>query len=97
MANSITYLDTYFPSGMWLAWLQEQTPEDMHVKEIRLHAENIITVLDSITNIVGRDLYDHFIITRIYTFIMNKIFLRAPKIMRKVTMALAVNLLSILY
>jgi hypothetical protein len=74
---------------MWLAWLQEQIPKDMHVKEIRLHAaENILTILASIINIVGRDLYGHFIIARIFTFIMNKIFLRAPKIMRKVTMAL---------
>ena len=51
-----------------MAWLQEQTPEDMHVKEIGLHVENIITIIDSIINIVGRDLYDHFIITKIFIF-----------------------------
>ena len=91
VANSITHLDTYFLSGMWLAWLQEQIPKDMHVKEIRLHAENVLTILASIINIVGRDLYGHFTITKIFTLIMNKIFLWAPKIMRKVTMALSVN------
>ena len=36
----------------------------------------------------GRDLYIHLISTRIFTLKFNKIFIRAPKIMRNVAMGL---------
>ena len=44
---------------------------------------NLITVLGSIDNITevwgGRgDSYDHLMNMRIFTFVMNKIFIRAP-------------------
>ena len=50
-------------------------------KEIRLHAQNRLTILDSIVDIFveGGSLYDHLMGTRIFTLIMNKIFIRALK------------------
>jgi hypothetical protein len=51
--------------------------------KIGLHAQNMNTILGSIVNVIGVDLYDHLMSTRIFTLIMNKIFRGAPKIMRK--------------
>ena len=36
-----------------------------------IHAQNLLTILDSIINIIG-DLYDHFISKRISIWIMKK-------------------------
>ena len=45
----------------------------------------MIIILGSIVNIlILEDLHDHFMSTRIFTLIMNKIFIGAPKIVRKV-------------
>ena len=45
----------------------------MCLKEIGLYAQNMIIILSSIANIIG-GLYDHLMSTRIFTFLMNKIF-----------------------
>ena len=58
--------------------------KDKCLQEIALHAQNMITILVSIVNIIGGDLYDHFISMRIFALMMNKILIRALKIMRKV-------------
>ena len=50
--------------------------------EIGLHARNMYTILGSIVNIFGVDLYDHLMSTRIFTLIINKILIGAPKNMR---------------
>ena len=47
---------------------------DTCVAEIRLHAQNMINLLVSILNIIGKDIYDHSMSTRIFTFTMNKVF-----------------------
>ena len=50
----------------------------MYLKEIGLRAPNMITILGSIVNIIeaGGDVYDVYSTnTRIYTFIMIKIFI----------------------
>ena len=39
----------------------------------------MLTILNSTIDITGRDLYHHFINTRIYTLKMNMIFIQAPK------------------
>ena len=48
-------------------------------KEMRLRAQNVITIKDSIINIiggeVGEDIYDHLMSTRIFNLIMNRIFI----------------------
>ena len=53
--------------------------KDMCLNEIGLRAQNMITSLGSIVNIFGRegggDLYDHLVSTRIFTLIMDKIFI----------------------
>ena len=48
--NSVTNVNL---SDMCLVGLQEWTMKDMCLKEVRLHAINVITILDSVTNILG--------------------------------------------
>ena len=38
------------------------------LKEIELHAQNMMTILGSIGNIIGVDLDDHLMSSRIFTF-----------------------------
>ena len=54
---------------------------DMCQEENGLRAQNFLTFLILIANIIG-GLYDHSIRTRIFTWTMNKIFIAAPKIIR---------------
>ena len=49
--------------------------KDTCLKEIRLLAQNIITILGSIANIIGGDLYDHLTNTRILTLVIDKILI----------------------
>ena len=66
-------------------------------KEIELCAQNMITILGSIVNLFvvgwggGNGLYehknDHLTSTKIFTLLMNGIFIQALKIMRKVATA----------
>ena len=45
-----------------------------------LHVHNMVIIVGSIVNMIGRgDLYDHLMSSRVFTFIMNTIFIRAPK------------------
>ena len=57
----------------------------MWLKEIISHAQNTITILGSIINIMegGGVLYDCLLSMRTFTLIMNKIFIQAPQFMRK--------------
>jgi len=46
------------------------------LKEIKLHGQTMITIQNSLFNIIKNIYtYDHFMTTRIVTLIMNKIFL----------------------
>ena len=59
----------------------------MCFKKIGVHAQHITIGLGSITNIiVWGDLYDHYMSTRIVTLIMNAIFIRTSKFIRKVVL-----------
>jgi hypothetical protein len=49
--------------------------EGMCLKEIRLHAHNMLTILGSMVNTTGGDLYDRLMSMRIFTLIINKIFI----------------------
>ena len=60
----------------------------MCLEEIELLAQSVLTNLGLIFNISGEDLYGHFMSMRIFTLIMNKIFIRALKVMRKVATTL---------
>ena len=52
-------------------------------KKIRPHVQNMLTIPDSIFNMIGDPtLYDHILNTRIFALITNKIFIRTPKIMK---------------
>lgn len=72
---------TLYLSGMWLGQAPKtNTKRDTWLKEIRLHAENVITNLGSTMNVIReRGLYDHLMTTRISTLTINKVFTRAPK------------------
>ena len=43
----------------------------MFSKEIGLNAQNVISILGSIVNMIGGDLYENLMNTRIFTLIMN--------------------------
>ena len=47
----------------------------------------MITILGSIVNIVG-GVYDHLMSMRIFTLVMNEIFIRAVKFLRKLATTL---------
>jgi hypothetical protein len=57
--------------------------KDMFVKEIRLHVENMITILDSYSQLNKGDLNDHINEDENVTFV-NIIFISAPKVTKKV-------------
>ena len=61
--------------------------KDMCLEEIGLHAQKLITILNSTVNIIGWNLHGHLMSTRIFTLVMNKACPRAPKIMGKVATA----------
>jgi hypothetical protein len=48
--------------------------EDMCLREIRLCAHNMITILGSMLNVIGGT-YDHLMSVRLFTSRMNKIFI----------------------
>ena len=53
-------------------------------KDIGLRVQNVMKVLGLIVNIIEGDLlYDHFMSIRIFTLMINEIFIRALNIMRK--------------
>ena len=71
-----------------LVWLQEQLPK-RHVFKRDWIVPSIYDNHSRVNNQhVWRELYDHPMSTKFFTSIMNKIFIRAPKMIRKVTMAL---------
>ena len=47
----------------------------MCLKEIGFHVQNMLTILGSIINIFGGDLEDHLMSKRIFTLMMNKMFI----------------------
>jgi hypothetical protein len=46
--------------------------KDVCLKKIKLHAQNILTILVSIVNRIGGEQYDHLMSTGIFTLIMNE-------------------------
>ena len=83
------YLDTFLIKKLAFEWHVDWCGSkngyqiDMCPKEIDLHAQKMIIVLGSIVNII-EGIHDYLKSTRIFILIMNKIFIQAPKIMRKV-------------
>ena len=49
--------------------------QDMCLKEIVLHAQNMMTILGSIINKFGEDPHDHLLSIRIFTLKRKKIFI----------------------
>ena len=44
----------------------------MFLKKIVLRAQNMLTISGSIVNVIGEDLYDHLMSTRIFSLIFLK-------------------------
>ena len=59
----------------WHVFKRDWTMWSKYVNRLGLHSQHD-----------WRDLYDHLMSTRIFTFIVNKIFMWAPKVMRQVTL-----------
>lgn len=60
-------------SGMWLSvHLKTNTKKTCVLKEIGLHAQNLLIIPSVIVNIIEGDLYDHLMKMRIFASIMNK-------------------------
>ena len=53
---------------------KKEYQKDMCSNEIGLHAQNMITIMDSTVNIIGWDRYDHLMYTGIFSSIMNNMF-----------------------
>jgi hypothetical protein len=51
--------------------------KDMCLKEIGLQDQNMLTILGSIANMIGGDVYDHLMSAGIFTLIISKIFLNS--------------------
>ena len=49
--------------------------KDMCSKEIGLRAQDMLTILGSILNMIEADPYDHLMRRRIFTLIMNKMLI----------------------
>ena len=82
MSNSITYLSLtlIFEGHVVRGASKNRHHNDMYVNKIELHAQNMITILSSIINIIEEDLYDHLMHMEIVTLIMNQIFIEAWKL-----------------
>jgi len=83
LVQLLTFIGHLYLSG-YVVWrgLKNGYQKDTCLKEIGLCALNMTTILSSIVNTTGRPIrriYEH----KIFTLIMNKIFIWAPKIMRK--------------
>ena len=62
-------------SGRWLDAAPRMDLEKTSLKESGLHAQKSETIIGSIVTIIGTNLYDHLMSTRILILIMNKIFI----------------------
>ena len=57
-----------------LSWdLNMDTNETKCLKEVGLRAQNMVTILGSIVNMIGEDLYDHLIRMRMLTLTINNL------------------------
>lgn len=64
----------------------------MSPKEFGLHTHRFICVLGSIVNVFGGDdIYSYSIIYRIFTLLMNKVFVGIQYIMRKLTAHVSIS------
>ena len=65
--DKVTYLNRTPMSGMWFGVVQEC------LEQIGLCAQNMIIILSSKINIIGGDLFNHVMSTRIFTLVIHNI------------------------
>ena len=70
-------MDIYIWDGMWLGVdLKKRTKINMYLEEIGLRAQNILTILGSLVNNIGRaGLYDYSMSTWIFSLIIQGIYM----------------------
>ena len=57
-----------------VSWdLDMDTNKTKCLKEFELRGQNLVTILGSIVNIIGVDLYDNLMRTRVFTLTINKL------------------------
>lgn len=61
-----------------------------------MHVQNIITIQDSIVNIMGKDLYVHLTSMRFFILIMNKTFIGISENYEERSLGLDLDLLAML-
>lgn len=81
-------LDTYIWVGCGVN-LRTNT-QKKSAKEIELYTQDMLTVLCSIVNMMGRPIWP-LMSTRTLTVIMNQIFIQAPKLMTQMAMGMIWN------
>ena len=59
-----------------------------------MHVQNIITIQDSIVNIMGKDLYVHLTSMRFFILIMNKTFIGISENYEERSLGLDLDLLA---
>ena len=85
---SLLLFEYLYLSGMWFGLAPRTDTEKAFVnKEIGVCAPNMIIILGLIST-QGGGLYDHIVSMRIFTLIVNKMFIGTHKIMRKVATTL---------
>lgn len=74
-------------NGLWFRSRCKNTHQkDFCLKEIGQCAQNVVSVLASIVNIIGGTYVTILITLRIFTLTLNKTFIQALKITRHMTM-----------
>ena len=79
--NSVTYLELT-PIFEW--HVIRCGSNNKHQNRMDYMSKNMSTIWSSKVNIIGGEYNEHSLSTRIFTLVMNMIFIQAPKIMRKV-------------
>jgi hypothetical protein len=54
---------------------ENENKKDTRVKENGPHAQNVLTILGLIDDVIEGDLHDHFMIMGIFIFIVDKILI----------------------
>lgn len=75
ISYSITFLNRTSEWHLIRCGFKNGCQTDVSLKEIRLCAQNMIIVLGSIVNIIGRDLYDHLMSMKTFALRMITIFI----------------------
>ena len=77
MPNLVTYLNMTSMLQWYVIRCGSKIEHQKYtcLKEIGLHAQNVITITHLTFNIIEMDMYDHIMSTNIFALVMYKIFI----------------------